>query len=163
MCKCMGLGVSFSWMRSVDRFPLIHPSSSSSFYYPTQWLSQDAVPNSSGSLCCWCGVSDSGEDEMVLLQGRATFLSVQHSRSHHPNHFFNRLNNAFIKLIGNDKKSRLKLKPPYERGDLGLSNLKWVYCSAQLCSTIFYFSTESLSAWVNIKQTSVANLPLKLC
>lgn len=69
----------------------------------------------------------------------------------------------FIKLIGNDKKSRLKLKLPHERGDLGLPNVKWVYSSAQLCSTIFYFSTESLSAWVNIEQMSVSNLPLTLC
>lgn len=95
------------------------------------------------------------------MQGRATFLAVQHSRSHHPNHFFNGLNNASIKLIGNDKKSRLKLKLPHERGDLGLPNVKWVYSSAQLCSTIFYFSTESLSVWVNIEQMSVSNLPLK--
>ena len=46
---------------------------------------KDSVLNSSGSLCCWCGVPDSGEDEVVLLQGRAKWLAVQHS--HHQNHW----------------------------------------------------------------------------
>lgn len=40
--------------------------------------------------------------------------------------------------------------------------MKWYYWSAQLHSAMFYFSTESSPAWMNIEQMPIPNLPVKL-
>lgn len=79
--------------------------------------------------------------------------------------YFDKLNLIFSKFIWNNKKSRLRLRLlylPYERGGLQVPNLKWYYWSAQLRSAMFYFTEESLPAWVKIEQASIKNLPLKL-
>lgn len=80
------------------------------------------------------------------------------------NKFYDKLK-LFGQFIWNNRKARLRLKLlylPYERGGLQLPNLRWYYMAAQLTAASYYFYTAAPTAWVNIEQESVPDLPLKL-
>lgn len=65
------VGIGFS-LASVLPFIIIEFLSSSVLVV----VAQGSAANSSGSLCWWCGESGSGQEEIVLLHGRATLLCV---------------------------------------------------------------------------------------
>ena len=111
-------------------------------------------------------ISMIGQINIIKMNVLPTFLYLFQSLPlPPPKSFFNRLNSLFLKFSWNNKKSRLRLRLlylPYERGGLHLPNMRWYYWSAQVHSAMFYFSTESFPAWVNIEQMSIQNLPIKL-
>lgn len=81
-----------------------------------------------------------------------------------PSNFHKKIDSIFTQFIWNNRKGRLRLKLlflPYERGGLRVPNLKWYYWAAQLSSAMYYFSSSTPPAWVNIEQKSVSDLPIK--
>ncbi|KAJ0066046.1 hypothetical protein NL108_001272 [Boleophthalmus pectinirostris] len=78
--------------------------------------------------------------------------------------FFKQINKLLLRYIWNNKKARLRLRllyMPYETGGLQLPNFKWYYWSVQLCSAMFYFSTEDPPSWVGIEQETISHLSIK--
>lgn len=111
-------------------------------------------------------ISVIGRINMIKMNILAKFLHLFQSLPLPlPKEFFDKLNGIFNRFIWNNKKPRLRLRLlylPYERGGLQLPNLRLYYWSAQLRSAMFYFSTETPPAWLQIEQTSVTNLQLNL-
>ena len=81
-----------------------------------------------------------------------------------PSNFYKKTDSIFSQFIWNSRKGRIRLKLlylPYERGGLRVPNLKWYYWATQLSSAMYYFSSSTPPAWVNIEQKSVSDLPIK--
>ncbi len=71
-----------------------------------------------------------------------------------PSSFFTTLRRLFTDFIWNNKRARVRLSLlylPYNRGGLQFPNLQWYYWAAQLRSTLYYFSSESSTSWLDIE------------
>lgn len=83
-----------------------------------------------------------------------------------PTSFFTILRRSFTDFIWNNKRARVRLSLlylPYNRGGLQFPNLQWYYWAAQLRSTLYYFSSEHCTSWVDIESFFIkSKLPLNL-
>lgn len=83
-----------------------------------------------------------------------------------PSSLFTRIKKLFTNFIWQNKRPRLRLSLlylPYDRGGLKFPNIQWYYWAAQLRSIMFYFSSESPLAWMELESCSVTpSLPLHL-
>lgn len=75
-----------------------------------------------------------------------------------PISYFSKLRKACLNFIWNNRRHRLHLTLlylPYDRGGLKLPNFQWYYWAAQLRTIMYYFSSESAPAWVDIESLSL--------
>lgn len=79
-----------------------------------------------------------------------------------PDVFFTKIKTIFNKFIWNNRQARLCLSLLYllyDRGGLGIPDLKWYYWAAHLSTASCWFIVTKLS-WVNLERTSTTSLLL---
>ena len=83
-----------------------------------------------------------------------------------PSSLFTKLKKMFTTFIWNGKRPRVRLSLlylPYDRGGLKMPNIQWYYWAVNLRSIMYYFTSESTPAWLEIEKSSVTpKLPLNL-
>ncbi len=83
-----------------------------------------------------------------------------------PSSFFTTLRKLFTDFIWNNKRACVRLSLLcllYNRGGLQFPNLQWYYWAAKLRSTLYYFSSETHTSWLDIESFFIkSKLPLNL-